>query len=480
MEFEKPLGAQLTNIPGMLVFDLSVHGDARGWFKENWQRAKMVELGLPDFGPVQNNISFNASRGVTRGIHAEPWNKLISVAAGSVFGAWVDLRPGESCGEVFTCVLDASKAVYVPRGVGNSYQALEDGTAYTYLVDAHWSAQRKGEYTFVNPADPSLDIDWPIPLEEAALSEADRAHPMLANAKPMEPLRILVTGGKGQLGSALENLTRIRGLAGWEFVDLPDLDITSREQLAKIDWPRYSTIVNCAGYTAVDAAELDRNRSTAWAVNARGAANLAKIAVEQNLTLVHLSSDYVFDGTFDWHSEEEELSPLGVYAQTKAAADAAVGVVPRHYIVRTSWAVGNGKNFVRTMCGLSDRCALPEDEPGYLAQVSVVDDQVGRLTFMSTLARAIVHLIETGAPFGTYNVSNGGEPASWYEIARRVFALRNGNEDAVRPVSAQDYAADSAGPVAPRPPSSLLDLSRLEATGFKPARWEDELEAYLR
>ena len=87
MDFEKELKAEGTNIPGLVVFDLPVHGDNRGWFKENWQRAKQTALGLPDFGPVQNNISFNAKKGVTRGIHAEPWDKYISIAAGSVFGA---------------------------------------------------------------------------------------------------------------------------------------------------------------------------------------------------------------------------------------------------------------------------------------------------------------------------------------------------------------------------------------------------------
>ena len=129
MEYEKQLKAQATTISGMLVFDLPVYGDSRGWFKENWQREKQLALGLPDLGPVQNNISFNANKGVTRGILAEPWDKYISVATGSVFGAWVDLRPGESFGRTFTCVIDPSKAVYVPRGVGNSFQALEDGTA---------------------------------------------------------------------------------------------------------------------------------------------------------------------------------------------------------------------------------------------------------------------------------------------------------------------------------------------------------------
>ena len=190
-EFEKELKVEKTNIPGLLVFDLPVHGDNRGWFKENWQRAKMMGLGLPDFGPVQNNISYNATKGVTRGIHAEPWDKYISIAAGEIFGAWVDLRPGESFGQVFTTRLDPSRAIYVPRGVGNSFQALQDGTVYTYLVNAHWSLEQKKTYTFVNLADPELNIQWPIPLEESERSEADLHHPMLKDAKPMAPKRRL-------------------------------------------------------------------------------------------------------------------------------------------------------------------------------------------------------------------------------------------------------------------------------------------------
>ena len=101
--FEKDLSVAETGIEGLKVVDLAVHGDSRGWFKENWQRAKMTALGIPDLRVVQNNISYNDSRGVTRGIHAEPWDKFISVARGSVFGAWVDLREGsETFGKVYT------------------------------------------------------------------------------------------------------------------------------------------------------------------------------------------------------------------------------------------------------------------------------------------------------------------------------------------------------------------------------------------
>ena len=182
IELGKPLAIEKTPIPGFLRIDLTVHGDNRGWFKENWQREKMLALGLPDFGPVQNNISFNNEVGVTRGIHAEPWDKFVSVATGRVFGAWVDLREGPSFGSVYTCEIDPSVAVFVPRGVGNSYQTLEPGTAYTYLVNDHWSADAR--YTFLNLADETVNVPWPIALNEAILSDKDKAHPRLAEVTP--------------------------------------------------------------------------------------------------------------------------------------------------------------------------------------------------------------------------------------------------------------------------------------------------------
>ena len=182
IELGKPLAVEETPIPGFLRIDLTVHGDNRGWFKENWQREKMLALGLPDFGPVQNNISFNNEVGVTRGIHAEPWDKFVSVATGRVFGAWVDLREGPSFGAVYTCEIDPSVAVLVPRGVGNAYQTLEPGTAYTYLVNDHWSAD--AQYTFLNLADETVNVPWPIALSEAILSDKDKAHPRLAEVTP--------------------------------------------------------------------------------------------------------------------------------------------------------------------------------------------------------------------------------------------------------------------------------------------------------
>ena len=130
--FEKDLSVAETGIEGLKVVDLAVHGDSRGWFKENWQRAKMTALGIPDLRVVQNNISYNDSRGVTRGIHAEPWDKFISVARGSVFGAWVDLREGsETFGKV-----------YIMLGINELGNDLDDITAkFSSLIDTVRAAQ---------------------------------------------------------------------------------------------------------------------------------------------------------------------------------------------------------------------------------------------------------------------------------------------------------------------------------------------------
>lgn len=485
--FEKDLSVAETGIGGLTVVDLAVHGDSRGWFKENWQRAKMCALGVPDFRIVQNNISYNENRGVTRGIHAEPWDKFISVARGSVFGAWVDLREGSATyGKVYTTVLDPSKAIYVPRGVGNSFQALEGGTAYTYLVNAHWSAELKGTYTFVNLADPELAIEWPIPLEEATVSEADLNHPYLADVVPMAPKRTLVTGCNGQLGRAVRALAEERGLTAWfDFCDLDAFDMSDPAAYGQYDWPLYGTVINCGAYTAVDRAETPEGRSAAWRANATGPALLARTCAEHGMTLVHVSSDYVFDGTAEVHAEDEPLSPLSVYGQSKAAGDIAVAGCPRHYVVRSSWVIGEGRNFVRTMRSLSDRVADPQDA---LDRVTVVDDQLGRLTFTRDMAEGILWLLgyrEGGvepsapAPHGTYNLTGSGPVESWAAIAARVFDLANGNGDRVAPVSTAEYYASAEGPIAPRPERSDLELSKIRAAGFEPCDWTEELGEYM-
>jgi dTDP-4-dehydrorhamnose 3,5-epimerase len=178
------LSVKEIDIPGFYVIKLAVHGDNRGWFKENYQKEKLESSGLPTFNIVQNNFSYNAEKGVTRGLHAEPWEKFISVANGTVFGAWVDLRKGSSFGKTFTLEINPGIAVFVPRGVANGYQTLEPQVTYTYLVNKHWSPESK--YTFVNCFDPELGITWPINQKDTIFSDKDATHPPLKDVIPME------------------------------------------------------------------------------------------------------------------------------------------------------------------------------------------------------------------------------------------------------------------------------------------------------
>lgn len=171
-------------IPGLFVLQLAVHGDERGWFKENYQKEKMESIGLPVFEIIQNNFSYNDSVGVTRGLHAEPWEKFISVANGRVFGAWVDLREGSTFGKTFTYEINPGVAVFVPRGVANGYQTLEPRITYTYLVNEHWSPD--AEYSFVNLFDPELGIKWPIQKDNAIYSNKDANHPLLKDVKRID------------------------------------------------------------------------------------------------------------------------------------------------------------------------------------------------------------------------------------------------------------------------------------------------------
>jgi dTDP-4-dehydrorhamnose reductase/dTDP-4-dehydrorhamnose 3,5-epimerase len=451
---------ETTPIPGLLVLRLDLQRDDRGWFEEVWHRERMAALGLPGFGPVQANVAWSEARGTTRGMHAEPWDKLVAVITGRAYGAWVDLRGGDTFGVTHGVGLGPGVAVFVPRGVGNGYQTTSDSTAYSYLVNDHWRPD--ASYVAVDHADPALGISWPIPRAERVLSDRDRSAPLLSAVDPVPVRTPLVLGADGQVGRAL-----LAALPGARGVTRAELDLTDARAVEAWPWRDHDVVLNAAAYTAVDAAETPDGRRRAWAVNAAGAASLARLAAVHGFTLVHFSSDYVYDGTVAEHEEDEAPAPLGVYGQSKAAADLAVGTAPRHYVVRTSRVVGDGNNFVRTLARLADEGASP----------SVVSDDLGRLTFADEIARATRHLLENDAAYGVYHVSNGGPPMSWAEVAREVFRLRERDPADVRPVTGDEYAAGRAA--APRPASSVLALGKLAATGFDPVDAREALAGYV-
>jgi dTDP-4-dehydrorhamnose reductase len=273
----------------------------------------------------------------------------------------------------------------------------------------------------------------------------------------------LILGARGQLGLALRAEFPEARFAGRD-----EFNIADPASYVSFPFAEYDVIINASAYTAVDLAETAEGRREAWATNVTGVGMLARACTDSGTTLVHVSSDYVFDGeSARPYLETDPLCPLGVYAHTKAAADVVVGTVPRHFIVRTSWVIGEGNNFVRTMASLAARGVNP----------AVVNDQIGRLSFTDDIARGIRHLLFTRALFGTYNLSNSGDPVSWADVAQRVFALTGHDPARVTGVSTAEYFAGKEG-IAPRPLFSVLDLARIEATGFTIPTWDEKLAEY--
>ena len=276
-------------------------------------------------------------------------------------------------------------------------------------------------------------------------------------------MTVVVLGAGGQVGRALT-----RRFPGAVALDRSALDLADPAAVAAHDWTGVDVVLNAAAWTAVDAAEDPVNRAAVQAVNVDGVGALAEAARASGFLLVHFSTEYVFDGEHPGPiPEDAPVRPLSVYGRSKADGDRLVTALDRHLLVRTTWVWGEGRNFVRTMAGLADRGVCP----------SVVDDQVGRPTAADDLAAAVAHLVQRGSS-GTYNATGGGEPASWADVAEVVFAARGRDPGDVRRVSTAEYTADKPG-LAPRPLNSVLDLTRLETTGFRPCDWRAALDGHL-
>ncbi|MCJ1963634.1 NAD(P)-dependent oxidoreductase [Candidatus Nanosynbacter sp. HMT-352] len=274
---------------------------------------------------------------------------------------------------------------------------------------------------------------------------------------------VFITGANGQLGRALQ-----RVFSNATALSRQDLDITNKTAVDSFDWQHGSIIINAAAWTNVDGAETEEGRVASWKVNASAVSNLTRVCRKYDMTMVHISSDYVFDGTKKRHTEDEPLSPLSVYGQSKAAGDLLVEQLDNFYLLRSTWVIGEGKNFVRTMLGLAEKNISP----------TVVNDQIGRLTFTSELVRIIDHLLSTKAPFGTYNATNDGPLASWADITRKIFELSNHKDLIVSNTTTAEYFANKPG-VAPRPLNSDMSLDKLHSTGFQSRNWEEDLRQYI-
>ena len=275
--------------------------------------------------------------------------------------------------------------------------------------------------------------------------------------------RYLVTGGGGMLAADLRQALAGRSAT---FLDRATLDITD-EDAARAAVRGHDVIINAAAFTAVDAAETEED--AAYAVNATGAANLARAAASSGATLVQVSTDYVFDGTATTpYAEDEVRKPVSAYGRTKAEGERlALDLGPeRTYIVRTAWLYGkNGGNFAKTMLKL----AAARDE------LTVVDDQVGQPTWTLDLAKQIVALVDSDAPAGVYHGTNAGQ-ASWFEFARAIFAGAGLDPERVKPTDSAAFVRP-----APRPAYSVLGHNAWISAGIPPLRsWEEALAEAMR
>jgi dTDP-4-dehydrorhamnose reductase len=270
-------------------------------------------------------------------------------------------------------------------------------------------------------------------------------------------MRLLITGAAGMLG---RDVAAAAARGGHEVVALAraELDITDRSAVrAAIAHAEPDAVVNCAAWTDVDGAEADEAAATR--VNGEGAGHLATEAA----FLVHVSSDYVFDGRADSpYLEDAPTAPLSAYGRSKLAGERAVAAAdPAHAIVRSSWLFGTGgRNFVDTML----RFGAQRDE------LTVVDDQRGCPTFTGHLAGALVAIAER-RPAGVLHVAGGGD-ATWFELARAAFE-ETGTQVRTEPCTTADFPRP-----APRPAYSVLGSARPDAPTLPP--WREGLRAYLR
>lgn len=278
-------------------------------------------------------------------------------------------------------------------------------------------------------------------------------------------MRVLVIGSRGQLGSDLvEVLQEHHGLAVLG-LDLPEIDITEAASVELVFSgfdPDF--VVNCAAWTAVDAAEADEE--AALLVNGVGPKVIARECHKASAWMVHVSTDYVFDGSSRTpYAEDAEPNPASAYGRTKLTGEMAVreALPDTHYIVRTAWLYGrNGSNFVKTML----RLERERDT------VSVVDDQWGQPTYSRDLARQIARLIEGHPRSGTYHGTNAGE-VSWFGFTQEIFRHAGANPDRVVRTTSDQLVRP-----APRPAYSVLGHDRWQQAGIPEMRpWPEALAA---
>ncbi len=283
---------------------------------------------------------------------------------------------------------------------------------------------------------------------------------------------VLITGSNGQLGNELRKRQEIsNNVFYYIYTDAGDLDITDLQQVT--DFVKHHSIqyiINCAAYTNVEKAETDVE--AAYLVNYTGAENLAKAAAENNCRLIHISTDFVFDGkSIIPYTENVAANPLSVYGKSKLKGEEAIReFCPDAVIIRTSWLYSEfGNNFVKTMIRL-----MNERE-----ELNIVSDQRGTPTYAADLAEMILHIMEFAETEewkpGMYHFSNMGE-TSWFEFAEKIKELGNIQNCQLNPIKTDEYPT-----AAERPPYSVMNLSKIQsAFHVEIPKWENGLERCIK
>lgn len=276
--------------------------------------------------------------------------------------------------------------------------------------------------------------------------------------------KIIVTGCNGQLGRAVNKLYARGGNYELVNTDVGELDITNIDEVMTfVRGIKPYAIINCAAHTGVDACETEADK--AYRINAIGARNLSIAATETDAKLIHISTDYVFDGKGTRpYTEFDAVGPQGMYGKTKLAGENFVRqFADRYFIIRTAWLYGDGKNFVKTMLRLSET----NDK------VRVVKDQVGSPTSADELAKAIAYLLPT-ENYGLFHGTCEGD-CSWAQFTEEIFRLA-GKKTAVEPITTEEFGA-----AAPRPAYSILENYMFKLTSdFMFADWHDAIAEYMK
>lgn len=280
-------------------------------------------------------------------------------------------------------------------------------------------------------------------------------------------MKILITGANGMLAKSVRER-----LAEQELIctDVNELDITNLEAvIKKVEEVKPEYIINCAAYTAVDKAE--EVYDLADRINADGPKNLAIAAKKVEATLVHISTDYVFNGDLDVakaYTETDAVGPVTVYGKTKLHGEEEVKEnTDKYYIFRTAWLYGDGNNFVRTMLKLGST----------REEINVVSDQHGSPTYAEDLANIIAQAIEKKIPYGIYHTTNQGF-TTWYEFTKKIFELAD-ISCKVNPVTTEEYIEMMKVTQAKRPFNSQLSKDKILAQGIEIPTWEEGLKKYL-